>query len=352
MTSSLFHAFSDHGAPQGETFTAPQGPFFSIDPPDVAERLPSAAKGHLASLRDHVEALYEIVERLNVKRQESWAARGEADLYLQQLTDPAVAMRYSRTHVFGEDHPDSVTAKAKLDKAARVAREISDRYDLAADRWTKQKRLLSKIEGYIAAARNLTMAPAVKLKFPTVDRLAAEVERIRKDIAELQAEKHAINSAAFPAAEAKARARAEIEMLAERGKPRVTQLIDHGPAAGVGWPHLVAKSSIYGMKTPLPGDEALTADDLPGAHLALIAWLHKDQLIAALDVEITAVAEDDAALSTEQRAVKLAEVDARILDAERIECALVRNAGGTIDFRENTDPRAVLGVDGPAPRED
>lgn len=352
MTSSLFHAFSDHGAPQGETFTAPQGPFFSVDPPDVGERLPTEAQGHLASLRDHVESLYQAVERLSAKRQEAWQARGEAELYYTQLTDAAVAMRYSRSHVFGPDHPDAVAAKARFDAAARVAREISDRYDAAADRWMKQKRLTSKTESYIAAAGGLKIAPASKIKFPAADRLAAEIERVRSDVEELKAEKHAINSAAYPAAEAKARARAEIEMLAERGKPRVTQLIDHGPAAGVGWPHLVAKSSIYGAVVRLPGDEAHTAQDLPGAHLALTAWPHKDALLVALEAEIDAVAEDGAALSTKERAARLAEVDARLLDFERIEVALIGTAGGAVDFREDTDPRAFLGVAGPAPRED
>ena len=44
----------------------------------------------------------------------------------------------------------------------------------------------------------------------------------------------------------------------------------------------------------------------------------------------------------------LADIDARLLDAERSEVAAVDASGG--DYREDTGPRALLGVVGPAPR--
>lgn len=349
MISSNLSAFSDI-APQS-VVSAPQGSNFFIDPIDVIERLPAEAQGALADLRERVDSIQSVIADVSIKKQDAWKARGEAETNYLVLTDAWAAQRAGRSGTVPADHPLAIAAKVQFDKASRLAREADGRYDVTGMRFQTHKRLLTDVESYIAAARNLTMAPALKLKFPSSDRLAAEVEKIREDIAELRAERHAITSAAYPSIEAKARVRAEIEMLAERGKPRVTQLIDHGPMAGVGWPDLVAKASIHGMATWIPGDEARTSQDLPGAHLALTAWLHKDALLAALEVEIDAVAEDSAALSTETRAAKLAEVNARILDAERIECALIGTAGGSVDFRSDTDPRAALGVVGPAPRE-
>lgn len=356
MVFNPFSAFGGNGAPPGEgaVVRPPAGAALRVgEPVDVIDRLPDEAKGHLSALRDHVEALYDAVERLNAKRKESWQERGEAELNYKKLTDPTVASRYSRMHIVKEDHPEATAAKGKIDKAASAARAAQDRYDAAAERWQKAKRLLINVEKFIAAAGSLTMAPALKVKLPTVDRLAAEVEKIRSDLAELQAEKHEVRSAAFPAAEVKARARAEIEALAARGRPGVLGMIDNGPGEGIFWPDVVAKSRPRGgMAVPLPGDAPRVSHDLAGGHLALMAWLHKDALLAAIEAEIDMNAEDESALSTEQRTVRLAEIDGRILDAERIECAIIRASGGALDFREGCDPRALLCLNGPPQGED
>ncbi|GLI93667.1 hypothetical protein [Methylocystis echinoides] len=86
---------------------------------------------------------------------------------------------------------------------------------------------------------------------------------------------------------------------------------------------------------------------------ALLAWLHRDTIIQRICAEIDAVADDRSALDPAQRAKKLAQADAAILLAEREEEAAICEAlsrGFLIDRREDADPRAIVGIEGPAPR--
>jgi hypothetical protein len=57
--------------------------------------------------------------------------------------------------------------------------------------------------------------------------------------------------------------------------------------------------------------------------VALVAWLHKDALIAALDREIASGGDDKSALSHEARQQREAETMGDLLAIERDEAALV-----------------------------
>jgi hypothetical protein len=81
--------------------------------------------------------------------------------------------------------------------------------------------------------------------------------------------------------------------------------------------------------------------------VALVAWLLKDQLIAALDREIDSEADDKAALSPEIRQQREAEVMGDLLAVERDECALVWQAQAQnlpVEHRSDISPLALLGV--------
>jgi hypothetical protein len=86
--------------------------------------------------------------------------------------------------------------------------------------------------------------------------------------------------------------------------------------------------------------------------LALVAWLHRDALIARLEEEIDAQADDAKALSDEARSTKTAEIRSAILTAEREEEAIIRlieQEGAEFERRADADPRAILSVGGEAP---
>ena len=81
--------------------------------------------------------------------------------------------------------------------------------------------------------------------------------------------------------------------------------------------------------------------------VAMDAWRHKSELIAALDAEINTEADDPAALSHEAREKAEAEVMGDLLAIEREECALVWQAqaqGLPCEHRGDCAPQAILDV--------
>ena len=79
--------------------------------------------------------------------------------------------------------------------------------------------------------------------------------------------------------------------------------------------------------------------------LAILTWLHRDALIAALDREIDHVADDANAMTREQRQNADTQILADLLAIEREECALIEIAQAQdlpADYWVDCDPRAVL----------
>jgi hypothetical protein len=126
------------------------------------------------------------------------------------------------------------------------------------------------------------------------------IERIRRRGRELKADLHRIRSAPFPSSYAKQQMRAQIEALALQGEPNVSGLIEHDRP--VTWPTEMLRSDVRG------GDHLALGFAEVHPVLPVIAWPHKDALIAALDREITSEADDKAALSPEARQQAEAEV--------------------------------------------
>ena len=79
--------------------------------------------------------------------------------------------------------------------------------------------------------------------------------------------------------------------------------------------------------------------------LALVAYLHKSALIAALDAEIDAESDDAASLSHEDRQLREAEAQDDLLDIERQEAALIWLAQDErlpVEHRVDCSPLAIL----------
>jgi len=85
--------------------------------------------------------------------------------------------------------------------------------------------------------------------------------------------------------------------------------------------------------------------------LAFVAWLHKDALLQKLllDTEVEFYADDEHALSDEQRAQRITALRSQLLDAERVEEALICASEIPVLRRNDPDPRAVLGLSSALP---
>ncbi|OYD05785.1 hypothetical protein [Rhizobium sp. N4311] len=305
-------------------------------------RLPPIAQEALEALRERVSDIRDLLEAASRKRERAREDRDEADRDFRNRV---------RTHRLAEGHSLYDELKRKFDKAHKNFMDAQDRDTSIGERWQSQKRLLTRVETYVTLLRTSTsQAPAPSIKVPA-DRLLPDIEKLRNEIASHSADRHETLCKATPSAEIKVRLRAEVEELVRRGRPDVTRMVDNGPGEGVAWPDYEAIARGSGIGVPLPGDVGHTRF-VQAPHLPLLAWLFRDRLIEALEAEIDANADDAQSLSLEARTKKLAEIDARILAAERVEVAMVRHAGIAVDYREDTDPRALLGIEGPPSNED
>jgi hypothetical protein len=157
------------------------------------------------------------------------------------------------------------------------------------------------------------------------------LEKRRQRIRELLADLGQIDAAAYPAAAVKQRKREEIMQLADRGRPSVYQAIENLNEP-IRWPEqIIDLSSTLHTPTALDG-------------IALVAWLHRDVLIAAIEKEIDEAADDTQALTDAQRTERFKACLADLLKTEREEEALIHAASFEVLRRADADPRAVLGL--------
>jgi hypothetical protein len=137
----------------------------------------------------------------------------------------------------------------------------------------------------------------------------------------------------------KAKMRQQIEQLAQVGTPDVASLVEHDRP--IEWARQQVQSEVRGGERL-----GLGFAETPDA-VALLAWTFKDALIARLDAEINAEADDKSALSHEEREKRAAVVQSDLLDIERQEAELTWMAQAErlpIEHRDDISPIALLGL--------
>jgi hypothetical protein len=171
------------------------------------------------------------------------------------------------------------------------------------------------------------------------ERIADGVERHRHRRRDYVADRHRVNSSAWPSSGKKADAKARIEQLGDAGAPNLDAMIEHN--AQLTFPTVTSSSLVCGTETPaLAFSESVDA-------LGVLCWLFRDQMLAKINAEIDAIADDKHALDQQQREQMEAQISADMLAVERMEVAMIFAAeakGEIIDFRADTAPQAVLGV--------
>lgn len=154
-----------------------------------------------------------------------------------------------------------------------------------------------------------------------LDALHHELDGLRRSVATLKAERAAIDAKPATRADAGKAIKAQLTALARD--------YTHQRA------HVVARVGVEPVHLP-----DLLAD--PNDLLGLLALAVPDQLADALTGLV-----DEGGISTKARADRIAELDARLLEAETAEEALIASAeraGISILRRADADPAAVLAV--------
>lgn len=229
-----------------------------------------------------------------------------------------------------------------------VAREeenharLSDRRDQARDRHQALQAPIKTIERWLEL-------PAVKRSVVTLHRGAepktiknetpeTAVERCRQRVRELKADLHKVQSAPYPSSYAKAVAAEYVERLRDIGAPAVHFLLEAG-VPRVDWPSRDVE--LIPGATSTPGAMQFTMPAAP-PHVSFAAWVNPEGFLASLCREIDLCADDDAALSADERFKRSAAIAAEKLAAERDEEFWIDKAG--LARRPDIDPRAVLGL--------
>ena len=170
------------------------------------------------------------------ERQEAWEAKRVAEARLKVLTGggPDTAW-YDAQHPhfrnLPDDHPELVAQQEALTDAVANIERLDPIVEARSHQLDQLNRLLSAVENYLAEGLS-GVGDAIKLyKGPAPSLRKGEgvvdaVERCRRRLRELDADRHKVASAPWHSAEAKRRARAEIDALAERGQPNVLPLIE------------------------------------------------------------------------------------------------------------------------------
>lgn len=241
--------------------------------------------------------------------------------------------------------PARKAALDEIDKAISLQRveirRLTAKYEEINARTQAVGQPVAALERWIEDNRAVAVRPCPTLPRPPArpkDGWQAEVDRQRAVLRGLRADVHAVASAPIPAADAKARMRAEVAALAEAGAPDVGRCLEGG---SIRWPTTTLRN-VAGVPV---------AHEAIDAH-GLWAWLNQAQLVALLDAEIDALAEPDRALTAAQRKAEDARLQAEILKTERQEEATIVAAaaeGVLVIRRADADPRAVFEIDDNVP---
>jgi hypothetical protein len=305
---------------------------------DVIALLPAAAADKLRALRQKARDLHAVIPEFE-DRHEAASARGDAERRLQRMLAPRSEGGFN---LDPETDSSVIEQKKLVQKLTDDAQRLSALDQERSEQWRSASRLVSSIEQWLRDGRPGNTAlqdfdgPAPKLV--RGETIADGIERFRRRARELKADHHRIQSAPYPSSHAKAQMRAQIEALAAQGAPNVSNLIEFDRPIAFATQRLT--SSILNAQPGAVGFAELEAA------VPLLVWLHKSALIAALDRENDAEADDNVSLSNEARQQAEAEMMGDLLAVERAEAGLVWSAMAQnlpVEFRADSNPLAILG---------
>jgi hypothetical protein len=305
---------------------------------DPIELLPPAAADKLRKLRLRKDDAHRLIPEFETVRSASLAKIDAAN---------ALNTLVSHPQDFGKNLPETdplvIAAKKHLDKMTAEFKRLTELQEIRSAAFRSAGAAVANVEDWLKSGKpsGVLLQDHDDGPEPTLAKgengLLDAVENRRRRVRELRADLHRIASAPFPSSYAKQRMRAQIEALAMQG-PSVSRLVElDGP---VEFQTQRLTSEVHAERRSLAFTEVADA-------VALVAWLHRDALIAALDREIASESDDKSALSHADRELRTAEVMGDLLDIERQEAALTWSAmeqGLPIEHRSDISPLALLGV--------
>ncbi|MCK1547172.1 hypothetical protein IVB12_35935 [Bradyrhizobium sp. 179] len=217
---------------------------------------------------------------------------------------------------------EHASIEAEISRLQTRLSELQERHRHFANLVAAVKHWTAVAHGSYEMARTSKASPQ---KGETIDQAVA---RVRGHIKALAAERVRVLQSGLPSADLKEQASAYVATQRERGRPKL----------------------VFGHDQPLQVQFNAQVDGAWTAKLdigAALAWLDPIAFEKRLHEEIDRIPHPALAMSSDERAAKLLELEAELLARERDEEALIELAeeqGTGIARRLDADPRAVLGI--------
>jgi hypothetical protein len=311
--------------------------------PDV----PADIEQRLADLRQRADDAHAQLLPLLDAQQEARQRRGFAATRLKSLKDGQRFAWKEAPDAGGWEPSTDPGIKEQERIIAQATREIERLERLIDERSTAHQEargIAGSVSAYLlqlgAPSAWFRLDAAIEVAPRKNESLADAVESRRRRRRELQNDRQKVITAPYPSSLLKEKARAEIDALAERGRPQVS-LYGHR----IEWPSVPVH-----VRWTDGGGTGGTADAV-----GIAVWANRHAITEAIEREIDEIADDAAALTDAQRSKALSDIDRDTLHAEREEEGFIRlseQAGTPIARRGNHDPRAVLDLCGTLPAKD
>lgn len=223
--------------------------------------------------------------------------------------------------------------RARIAKLDAEIRRLADRHSAAATEASSARALLDVAEKHLKRIKGkVNMYGGARPSLLKNETPLDAIERCGRRGRELCSDRDAAHAAPIPSDVANDIANRQSDAMIQRVRPMVDQVIDHGEPFT--FPTVNTRIDLINSR-----DVAFVPIVDP---VGLLAWLFPEQFRAAMAKEIAAVADDNAALTAEQRTAKLKRIEADLLAIGRDEVAFCEMAG--ILPRADLDVRALLGL--------
>jgi hypothetical protein len=343
--------------------------FGNLDPHDVIDLLPdpAAMRLHAARLRrdDAQGAMRVVLDQISEQRalkldyedqlrRLQWGYHdnrapqfGGPPRYEEDPADAALtaAERANKklTTVLPGDVSQAVELKNKIDRAFREMQRLGVAEEQRAAIWNTRGRLVRNVEMFISdgipSGCSLQALPEPAVKLAKGAHIIDEIESKRRRGRELASDLHTCRSAPITANAARAKVRAFIEKLSERGCPSLDAVMFG--AGDVGLPEMNMQAK------PVMNDTAMLIAWQEVDAAAYITWLLGEDVVAKKFDALIAAEFTEPGISDEDRASREAVILRDALAVAREECALVELAnaqGVNVEAREDIEPTAFLNL--------
>lgn len=208
------------------------------------------------------------------------------------------------------------------EEQAQERKRLQQDHDAASRRLAARRESASVTGQLITSIDRWLPEPGFSVRMKPVDifdvplpKPKGDLETVRGEIAKLNAERVQVKRAPLSRQEIEAKVREKIATIAKAGKPHFRGLAGE------------AQFDVFYNATPNP--------------LVFMAWLDPEALVKRLLADLPPAQEG--AMSASGKRKTLADIDARKLELERLEEALVRATGA--ERRPDADVRAILSIE-------